>query len=52
MFERVCKLVVVAGFGVEAVCMVGLALVSDGTLALVLLTAGVGFSGITISGRS
>ena len=38
------------GFGIEAIFFFGLALASDRTTAVVLLTVGVGISGIAISG--
>ena len=41
-----------AGFGVEALCLIGLRYVNskNDNIALVLLSVGVGFSGLAISG--
>ena len=43
-------LVLLAGFGIEALCMYFLGFINMGTPALVFLTVGVGGSGLTISG--
>ena len=45
-------LLCVSGFGVEGLCMLGLAIVRSGTHAIILLIIGVGVSGFTISGNT
>ena len=39
-----------SGFGTESLCIYFLAILNDGTSALIFLTIGVGMSGFTISG--
>ncbi|CAD5111621.1 DgyrCDS915 [Dimorphilus gyrociliatus] len=47
---QVRKLFTGIGFGMEGTCMLLLVFIRDGTLALIYLTIGVGFSGFSISG--
>lgn len=44
------KLAQCTGFGIEALCLIGLQFVGTNDIALVLLSVGVGFSGLAISG--
>lgn len=44
------KLAQCTGFGIEALCLIGLRFVGTSDIALVLLSVGVGFSGLAISG--
>lgn len=44
------KLAQCMGFGIEALCLIGLRFVGTNDIALVLLSVGVGFSGLAISG--
>lgn len=44
------KLAQCTGFGIEALCLIGLRFVGTNDIALVLLSVGVGFSGLAISG--
>lgn len=44
------KLAQCTGFGIEALCLIGLRFVETSEIALTLLSVGVGFSGLAISG--
>ena len=53
MYERYCSLCVlwiVAGFGMEAVFLLGVGYTADTVTAITCLTLAVGFSGFAISG--